>query len=96
MIEAMVPGSHYLKSALYLNTVQNSNISADAGGASIRDYIPRPTTNAMKLAVVFNSTTASITILVLPSDMKFPIMLSVKRAWHWLSSEKWISSVSVN
>ena len=92
----MVPGSHHLKSALHLNPVQNSNISADAGGASIPDYITRPTTDAMKLAVVFNSTTASITILVLPADMKFPIMLSVKRAWGWLAREKWISSMSVN
>lgn len=96
VLEAMSPGSVSLQSALHLNPAANSNNSTSARGVSVSDYISRPATNAIKLVVVFNSTSASITVLVLSEEKKFSTMLSAKRVQGWLMGEKRISSMDVN
>lgn len=60
IVEALSPGSTFLKSTLH---------DTASGGDS--DYIARPTTKTMKLAVIFHSATSSIHIQVLPNNMDF-------------------------
>lgn len=67
IVEALYGGSDKLKSTLHTNT---------PGGDS--DYIIRPTSTSMKLAVVFSSVTSTIRVQVLPDDMDFAPSLSAK------------------
>lgn len=63
--EALFDGSTFLKSTLHTNT--------PAGDS---DYIVRPTTESMKLAVVFSSATSTIHIQVLDDSVDFSSTLS--------------------
>ena len=63
--ESLFEGSTYLKSTLHTNK---------PGGDS--DYIERPTSDTMKLAVVFSSSSSTIHIQVLPADTDFPSTLA--------------------
>lgn len=56
-----------LKSTLHTNT--------PAGDS---DYLVRPTAGSMKLAVVFSSSTSTISIQVLDEDTEFPATLSAE------------------
>jgi hypothetical protein len=60
IVEALIDGSPFLKSTLHDNT---------SGGDS--DYIARPTSATMKLAVVFSSSSSTIHIQVLPDSTDF-------------------------
>ncbi|PMD38099.1 hypothetical protein L207DRAFT_61110 [Hyaloscypha variabilis F] len=63
--ESLLQGSTYLKSTLHAN---------ESGGDS--DYIERPTSETMKLAVVFSSNSSTIHIQVLPADTNFSTTLA--------------------
>ncbi|KAH8787427.1 putative TOS1-like glycosyl hydrolase-domain-containing protein [Hyaloscypha sp. PMI_1271] len=63
--ESLFEGSTYLKSTLHTNK---------PGGDS--DYIERPTSDTMKLAVVFSSSSSTIHVQVLPADTDFPSTLA--------------------
>ncbi|KAF4636863.1 hypothetical protein G7Y89_g1231 [Cudoniella acicularis] len=63
--EALNSGSTFLKSTLHTNK--------PAGDS---DYIVRPTSNTMKLAVVFESSSSTIHIQVLPDNTEFPTSIS--------------------
>ena len=60
IVEALSDGSTYLKSTLHTNQ--------PAGDS---DYIERPTSGTMKLAIVFSSQTSTIHIQVLSDDTEF-------------------------
>ena len=60
IVEALNDGSTFLKSTLHDNT---------PGGDS--DYLVRPETNTMRLAVVFSSASSTIHIQVLPDSTNF-------------------------
>ncbi|KUJ24321.1 uncharacterized protein LY89DRAFT_572863 [Mollisia scopiformis] len=65
IVEALFDGATQLKSTLHTNT--------PAGDS---DYIARPTTDSMKLAVIFSSSTSTINIQVLDSNTEFPATMS--------------------
>jgi hypothetical protein len=60
IVETLVGGSTYLKSTLHTNT---------PGGDS--DFIMRPTSGSMMMAVVFDGATSTIQIQVLPNSTVF-------------------------
>jgi hypothetical protein len=64
--ETLNSGSNYLKSTLHTNT---------PGGSS--DYIVRPTSSTMKLAVVFSSSNSTIQVQVLPNSTDFTSSLTL-------------------
>ncbi|TVY44898.1 Protein TOS1 [Lachnellula occidentalis] len=63
--EALEPGSMFLKSTIHANR---------AAGDS--DYFPRPTTDTMKLAAVFNSPNSTVHLQVLSDSYEFPESLT--------------------
>ncbi len=65
VVEALSDGSTYLKSTLHTNQ--------PAGDS---DYIQRPTSGTMKLAIVFSSQTSTIHIQVLSDDTEFSASLA--------------------
>ncbi|CZR55288.1 related to TOS1 Target of SBF [Phialocephala subalpina] len=65
--EALLDGSTYLKSTLHTNT--------PAGDS---DYLKRPTTSSMKLAVIFSSSTSTIRIQVLNESTEFAAAISAE------------------
>ncbi|CAG8953071.1 hypothetical protein HYFRA_00003266 [Hymenoscyphus fraxineus] len=65
IVEALHSGSTYLKSTIHTN--------APAGDS---DYILRPSSSTMKLAVIFSSADSSIHVEMLPSGTEFAAQLS--------------------
>ena len=65
MVEALHKSSEYLKSTLHTNKP-----------ACDSDYIMRPTTKPLKLAVIFSSAVAGIHIEVLPESTEFSSQMS--------------------
>ncbi|TVY80728.1 putative serine-rich protein P23A10.11c [Lachnellula suecica] len=84
--EALNSGSTFLKSTIHTNK---------PGGDS--DYFKRPTSGTMKLAVLFNSTTSSIHLQVLPDSTEFSKQLSADEIDGFCSGtpEKLVSHFAV-
>lgn len=71
IVEALHSGSTLLKSTLHANQ--------QAGDS---DYIDRPTSGTMKLAVVFTAANSSIHLQVLPDNIEFSQRISADEVAH--------------
>ena len=82
--EILDSGSTFMKSTLHTNT---------PGGDS--DYIDRPTSGSIQLAVVFSSTTSTICIQVLPNGTDFSSSLTAGQIEEYCSSSTGLSTFSI-
>ena len=87
IVEALMDGSMLLKSTLHTNT---------PGGDP--DYIERPTSATMKLAVVFSSSSSTISIQVLPNTTNFSSVITAGEieAMCSLSSDNLVSLFTIS
>ncbi|KAH8679839.1 putative TOS1-like glycosyl hydrolase-domain-containing protein [Tricladium varicosporioides] len=67
IVEALHTGSTFMKSTLHTNKPAGSS-----------DYIERPTSKTMKIAVVFDSNASTVQVQVLPDNTQFPTSISTK------------------